>query len=271
MLAPQRFSPNTVMPSFWPGGVAIRPDIEGSPELQIEALWQYLIDGRQAATPRGVVRERLEIAVSAEARMLRRQYPGIGKRGIGVGYPGGINLAYDAEQMRLGSIWQGKFADPGGVWTGQGSGNVRPLGRTIEFPKGPELDFIANPWKVDDGRPPLHQFKGYSLDRARRPAFRYSFDSVDIKDSFQEVVEENLVFFRRTVTITSGKPRDDLRFRIISGKEFGNGRGQFTVDRKLMVRLGSEHSLQVEDDQLVVPLKLEAGENEPLVIEYLWE
>ena len=62
--------------------------------------------------------------------MLRRSYQGIGKRGIGVGYPGGVNLAFDAEQMRLAMIWKGKFADPSGVWRGQGSGNVRPLGRT---------------------------------------------------------------------------------------------------------------------------------------------
>ena len=40
MLDPQRFSPNTVMPSFWPGGKAIRPDIAGGPEDQVEALWQ---------------------------------------------------------------------------------------------------------------------------------------------------------------------------------------------------------------------------------------
>ena len=61
--------------------------------------------------------------------MLRRSYPGIGKRGIGVGYPGGVNLAFDAEQMRLAMIWKGKFLDPGGVWTGQGHGTARPMER----------------------------------------------------------------------------------------------------------------------------------------------
>ena len=67
MLAPQSFSLNTVMPSFWPGGKAIRKDVEGDPEDQIEALWQYLIDGRQARAPSGVVREPLEIVVIDEA------------------------------------------------------------------------------------------------------------------------------------------------------------------------------------------------------------
>ena len=78
--------------------------------------------------PRGVVRERLEIVVTDEAKMLRRSYQGIGKRGIGVGYPGGVNLAFDAEQMRLAMIWKGKFLDPGGVldrartWNGKADG-----------------------------------------------------------------------------------------------------------------------------------------------------
>ena len=184
MLDPQEFSPNTVMPSFWPNGVAIRKDLEGDAKFQVEALWQYLVDGRQARMPRGVIREPLEIVVTNEAQMLRRSYPGIGKRGIGVGYPGGVNLAFDAEQIRLAMIWKGRFVDPAGAWYGQGSGNVRPMGNAIKLPAGPELDDEAEPWQVDTGRPPNHQFKGYDLDDVRRPKFRYRFEMLKSKISF---------------------------------------------------------------------------------------
>ena len=116
MRDPQRFSTNTIMPSFWPGGRAIRKDIiDGDTDKQIQALWRYLMDGRQARTPRGLIREPIELVAADEAVMLRRSYNGIGKRGIGVGYPSQVNLAFDAEQMRLAIIWKGKFADPGGV------------------------------------------------------------------------------------------------------------------------------------------------------------
>ena len=128
MMFPQKFSPNTVMPSFWPGGVAIRKDLEGDASTQIEALWQYLIDGRQAGTPRGVVREPLEIVVTNTPRMLRRKYPGIGKRGIGVGYPGGVNLAFDAEQMRLGLLWKGEICRSGRSLDGPGFGQCQTDG-----------------------------------------------------------------------------------------------------------------------------------------------
>jgi mono/diheme cytochrome c family protein len=129
MKRPQQLSANTIMPSFWPGGTAIRKDIlDGDPSLQIEALWQYLLDGRQARTPRGLIIEPIELLATDEAVMLRRSYPEVGKRGIGVGYPANVNIVFDAEQMRLATLWTGKFADPGGVWRSQGHGRVRPLG-----------------------------------------------------------------------------------------------------------------------------------------------
>ena len=279
MLAPQKFSPNTVMPSFWPGGLAIRKDIEGTPEDQIEALWQYLIDGRQAGTPSGVVREPLEILVANEAKMLRRSYPGIGKRGIGVGYPGGVNLAFDAEQLRLATIWKGKFVDPAGVWTGQGSGNVRTIGKTTELAKGPDLDDADNPWVVDDGRPPNHKFKGYFLDESRRPTFRYVFDSIDVEDFFSELIDEsaNEVWLRRSVRITTSEQRDNLRFRIASGNEISaNDDGTYSIDNQIKIRVVAEHEVRVVDDgqggkQLDIPLKLAPDVEQKLVVEYLWE
>ena len=133
MRSPQAISPNTVMPSFWPGGKAIRKEIlDGDTDQQIGAVWEYLQDGRQARVPRGLRREPIELLASeGHAAMLRRSYQGIGKRGIGVGYPGGVNLAFDAEQLRLAMIWKGKFADPAGVWRSQGHGTVRPLGSEL--------------------------------------------------------------------------------------------------------------------------------------------
>ena len=278
MLAPQEFAPNTVMPSFWPQGKAIRKDLSGTPELQIEALWQFLIDGRQARAPSGVVREPLEIIVTTEAVMLRRSYPGIGKRGIGVGYPRGVNLAFDAEQMRLGMIWKGKFVDPAGVWTGQGSGNVRPMGKMIHFAKGPALDDRSKPWAVDEGRPPNHQFKGYTLDKSRRPTFRYRFETVEVEDFFSQAEDQSTkqISLRRSVSLLASKRRDDLRFRIASGKKITKFEDRiFEIDGRFKVRLISSHLAEIKksDDgmALQMTLDLQKGDREKLEFEYLWE
>ncbi len=275
MMFPQKFSPNTVMPSFWPGGVAIRKDLKGDASTQIEALWQYLIDGRQAGTPRGVVREPLEIVVTNTPRMLRRKYPDIGKRGIGVGYPGGVNLAFDAEQMRLGLLWKGKFADPGGVWMGQGSGNVRPMGRPVTLPTGPELDDADQPWLVDDGRPPNHQFQGYELDKERRPTLQYRFDNVDVRDFFRPVVqpgsEEGLL--HRELTFTATEDRDQLLFRIGQADKIDDANeGWFRLGPELEVRLVTPQKVErvdwQEGQRIQVPLSLAPGQPQTLILEY---
>jgi hypothetical protein len=225
-----------------------------------------------------VVRERLEIVVANEAKILRRSYPGIGKRGIGVGYPGGVNLAFDAEQMRLGFIWKGKFVDPGGVWTGQGSGNVRPLGKTIDFPKGPELDDSLRPWVVDDGRPPNHRFKGYVLDQFRRPTFHYVFESVEVADFFSEFTDEatGKVNLRRSVSLSTARQRKNLSFRIVSAKEItATGDRLYEIGERLKIRLISNQKAQIVDSgdgqMLKILLDLDAGKDQKLVIEYLWD
>lgn len=275
---PQRYSQNTVMPSFWPGGRAVRQDIlDGSSDLQIEALWQYLLDGRQARAPRGLIREPLELLAGDEAVMLRRSYPGIGKRGIGVGYPGQVNLAFDAEQMRLALIWKGKFADPGGVWTGQGSGNVRPLGSDlIPFPRGPELDDADAPELADDERPPHHQFKGYYLDDLQRPTFMYRVGNIDVEDYPVDVAdsESGEHRIRRTITLTSEQGRDDMVFRVAAGEAITEvGDTTWLIGDSLHVHVDSPQPARIVETpagkQLRIPLDVPAGAT-TFVIEYSW-
>ncbi len=278
MRDPQRLSPNTIMPSFWPGSRAMRRDIlEGDRDRQIEALWQYLLDGRQARTPRGLILEPLELLATGEAVMLRRSYPGIGKRGIGVGYPGQVNLAFDAEQMRLAMIWQGKFADPAGVWRSQGHGSVRPLGdNLIQFAPGPDLDDTQNPWIIDEGRPPQHQFKGYSLDDKMRPRFKYQFAGIRVEDYPVDVLDPSSgrAFIRRTVLLKSETERGNLAFRAATGKSIEpRGDGVFLVDGRLTVRIDGSHRGTVVDgtdfQQLHIPLTLVDGSTS-LTLEYRW-
>ena len=277
MRDPQRLSLNTVMPSFWPGGRAIRKSIlNGNTDLQVAALWRYLQDGRQAGTPRGLIRKPLEIVVGDEAVMLRRQYRGIGKRGIGVGYPNRVNIAFDSEQMRLAMIWKGKFADPGSVWRGQGSGSVRPLGTDLlQFPRGPELDDAKKPWRVDDGRPPSHRFKGYSLDEKRRPVFRYQFDNIAVEDYLVDVKQKSgATILRRTLTLRSKDGRKGTVFRAAVHKTVvSEGKGTFRVGDTLRIRVGGNSKAQItrtpNGNALRIPLDVPAGKSQ-LTLEYLW-
>ncbi|GAB5443086.1 MAG: hypothetical protein Fues2KO_34350 [Fuerstiella sp.] len=285
MRSPQTFVPNTVMPSFWPGGRAIRSDLPGTADDQIEALWQYLLDGRQAGAPRGVMREPLEILVTDRARMLRRSYPEMGKRGIGVGYPGGVNLAFDAEQLRLGLIWKGRFVDPGGVWYGQGHGRVRPLGSVLKFASGPDIDDLEQPWAVDDGRPPHHRFRGYSLDEAGRPAFRYEVGTVGVRDFFSEITNSSaeVVGLRRQIECSlvedkdlqnKDEPPPRLRVRIATGQQIVQvTEREYRIGDRLRVLIHSPHEVQMTASatMLQIPFSVTANQNLPIVIDYLWD
>ena len=278
MMSPQRFVPNTVMPSFWPNGKAIRNDLSGTAQQQVEAIWEYLLDGRQARAPRGVIREPLEIVVSEEARMLRRAYPEMdNKRGIGVGYPGGVNIAFDAEQLRLTTIWKGKFVDPSPVWYGQGSGRVKALGKTISLPKGPELDDAQSPWVVDEGRPPNHQFKGYTLDAKRRPTFRYSLGSVTVEDFFSEQrgADPADTSLKRTLKFTASGHSELLRFRLLKGDKVQmNEAGKQVTLGPLTIQILSDHQATTSlagDKQAAILLDFKQGDTQELQLEYRWK
>jgi len=163
------------------------------------------------------VLEPLPLVVAEEAVMLRRNYPGIGRRGIGVGYPAGINLSFDAGQMRLASIWRGDFIEASPAWRGQGSGAIRILSRNvIRFPEGPAFAALATPtesWPTNVSRRlPGFQFQGYTLDRLRRPTFSYEFQGQRITDQFVDVKDgAEGTYFERTLRLE--KPAAALFFR----------------------------------------------------------
>lgn len=278
MHAPQSLSPNTVMPSFWPGGRAMRRDIlEGDRDRQIEAIWMYLVDGRQARTPRGLILEPLQLLARDEAVMLRRKYPDVGKRGIGVGYPNQVNLVFDAEQLRLAALWKGAFADASGVWRSQGHGVVRPLGNDrIGFAMGPDLDHAEQRWVADRGRPAEHRFMGYSLDRKRRPRFRYRFGEIQVDDYSVDQIDDmtQIPWIERTVTFQSERPQSDLVFRAATGRTITpDDDGVFIVDDRLRVRVPAGFAAAISDQgdgkELLVPIDI-ARDPITLTLQYHW-
>ncbi len=276
MANPQAISPLTIMPSFWPGGKSPLPKIlGGDPSLQRDALWQYLARGPEARRPAGIQFEPLELAVGDEAVMLRRSYPDIGKRGIGVGYPNKVNLSFDAGQLRLASLWQGGFIEASGVWRGQGHGRVRILGDNIvKFPEGPafaKLTSMEQPWPEPDGRRSKgFQLRGYTLDEKRRPTLEYDFDATGIRDEFLDMKDDQgRAFFRRKLSLDGGGAKQGLHFRIALDREIKKtGEREYAIGRLLTVRMDREGIIRTTDKgmELLLPL---AGSGQT-VIEYHW-
>jgi mono/diheme cytochrome c family protein len=247
MSSPQRFSPLTIMPGFWPDGKSPLPDVlGGDPGKQRDALWQWLARGPEAGEPRGLVLEPLVVAVTNEAVIIRRAFPGIGKRGIGVGYPAGINLSFDAGQLRLGSLWSGGFIEASSIWRGQGAGQAHILGKdTMTFPPGVAFAVLESPataWPTNLARQAEgFAFKGYSLDAQQRPTFRYEFSDVLVEDFFLDTkAGDGKPHLVRSLKFPQRPPPPGLHFRAAADKQLeARGENTFAIGKGLLVRLSA--------------------------------
>jgi mono/diheme cytochrome c family protein len=265
MAQPQRFAPLTVMPSFWPEGKSPLPEVlGGNASQQQNALWQYLMQGPEASEPSGLVLEPLIVAVKEEAVIIRRAFPGIGKRGIAVGYPREVNLAFDASQMRLAMIWSGAFVEASGIWRGQGSGQLRALGKpNLTFPNGPALARLATAdaaWPAVDPTPQVSKnaFQGYSLDEKQRPTFRYLVDGIHVVDYFQERLDAGgKAFLERTLTFPD-RTQKQVYLRVASDPVIDSKQAmEYTIGSDLRVRLNATANIREADGakELILPVK----------------
>ena len=276
MREPSRFHPTVIMPSYWPNGQSTRPKILGGDTAQqIEALWAYLGDGSGARKPVGLSRQSSELRVGDVAEICRGRSPA-GYRGIGVGYPERISLAFDSEEMVLRQMWKGDFASAE-------MGSFHPRGtETILFPRGipfHRLDSLEGSWpykgKTNYPFPQDHgyQFRGYRLDAKRRPTFVYLYGEIGVEDFFEDLRDkEGKAYFKRTLTFDAHGKTEPFYFRVATGKKISKrSAGQFGADA-LEVRIFGGHQGVVREGELgevLIPLTLPEGRS-TLIIEYQW-
>lgn len=278
--APVQFKPGTLMPQFFVDGVSVRPELgDGDAQHQIDAIWYYLAEGRNVRKPDGIRRAPIVLEVDAEAVMLRRSVQNTGKRGISVGYPSGVNLSFDAESLALNQIWWGGFIDAAGVWTGQGSGEARILGKDrVTLPKGPAFVVLPDtdaPWPDLSRRELDQQFLGYDLDAQQRPAFRYVCEDVTITDAPIELqaADASRPILRRKLSFLSASDKT-LQFRVARDARIEDlGDGMVRVGPALHLRLPPD-SFRVraagDQHELLVAIPLRVGTTD-FVIDYEWK
>ncbi len=198
MHQPLRMAPGTRMPqAFVEGKSTLSTVLNGDPKGQAEAMWTYLSLGMGLPLPEGMEPPKgLIIAVRDRPEVLRTFMNDAGSKAIAVGYPGGVNIAFSADQCRLAYSWAGNFLDASPVWANRGgapakllgpkfwsSANGHPWGLTVNPHIPPDFVARANnpafglplplePARIYDGPEAVH-FEGYSLDKDGRPTFRY--------------------------------------------------------------------------------------------------
>ncbi len=169
---------------------------------------------------------------NGEAIVYRNFIEGVGPRGIAVGYPNGVNLCYDADQMAPALLWQGAFMDAKRHWTGRGSGAQPPLGynRFKPAPSGPALALLSQPeapWPAFKTRPDRLRFRGYRLDEKRFPAFKFEMGSVTVTETWKPAgsTASNDLRITRSLYFIAPEPTAHLFVRVAAGNLQPNAGG----------------------------------------------
>ena len=261
---PQQFRPGTRMPASWPEGKTFYPSVlDGTAAGQIEAVWRYL-GGAKPRPPVGSGTNPIELVPVDRPIVYRNFIEGAGPRAIGVGYPEKVNLAWDADRLRLALVWRGPFIDAGKHWTGRGQGFQSPLGDRVFTPdiatplaRFEDATALAEaPWpkgsaRDADGPVGGHRFAGYALDSEGRPTMRWRWGDMLVLERFvpAEFTDEappadgkgsdgKRIGLRRTVTVAGPSPTPITAWRLATGKHIDavDG-GWYVVDHAWRVRL----------------------------------
>lgn len=286
MLDPQAYRPGTRMPASWPRGqVMLKKILDGTADTQVHALWAYLSDAEKASPPTGLElgKRLIELTASDEPVIYRNFIEGAGPRAIGVGYPERVNLAFDAQQLRLAMIWHNAFIDASRHWTGRGQGFQPPLGdNLLRLPEGPAWAILNEPtaaWPNVELRETAARFGGYELDEKRRPAFLYQVAGVEIRDTMVPLPAESFAPLRRQLSIRPGEQTTgagaQLYFRAALGKSIVKKQdGHYRIDDSWDLVVSTDEATDVlmvkQGQQMELRIRLDANQKTQTTLEYRW-
>lgn len=181
---------------------------------------------------------------------------------ISVGSPEQVHYTYDLDKGALVQVWRGAFLDATPMWHDRGDGSSRPMGM-VQRMGAPALFLTklassqAN-W-VTDTTGSGYSPKGYVLDEADRPTFRYMSYGSSVDDKIR--VLANGQGIQREVTITS--PASDLYARLATGTTISTvENGMYLVDGQQYLRIddaaGGKPTIRqgsTGKQELIVPVK----------------
>jgi mono/diheme cytochrome c family protein len=167
LLNPQVTQPGTVMPPMFVG--------RKKADQEIESLWTYLREVEGQPLPEGLMSaEDFELKPDLEKRVIvfRSFIEGVSTHAIGVGFPGGLNAAFDAKTSRWALIWKGRFLNAMSNWQERAMTPIKPLGTDVKEVPSTTGERV---------------FGGYKLGKDGVPTFLYRQDGQQVEDTLRPV------------------------------------------------------------------------------------
>jgi len=173
-------------------------------------------------------------------------------RAIGIGFPGGVNLAYSADNLAPELIWTGNFIDASRHWIDRGQGNQPPAGENI-------VKLSGSPALPKESR-----FRGYKLDPAGNPTFSVQIGKQFVLDSWKPGTVDGAPALVRSLTVNGqGNPVEILITDKLPLKKEGQ-------DYQLgnLIRIRAEHAdIETRDGKAFLKL----APSQPVTLTYRWK
>lgn len=189
LLDPATYRPGTLMPPLWPGGHSTVKDVlGGDTERQIAAIWEFIKDGE--GVPEGFPDRAggaFELKPVDRPIIQRTFFEKAGMKAILVGFPGGINLAFDGDKAQLAQVWRGPFFDAYNTWYTRAAPIEKPLSDEVYNVSVSEKDA---------------RFRGYRTDEDGNPTFLSTLGDQEVEESY--AVEDGKLI--RTIKWSEGRP-----------------------------------------------------------------
>lgn len=205
LMNPVAFPTGTRMPPFWPGGQPMNPALAGGgkAERQIDSIIRYLEEVDESLPPEGLVSRTAQVLEPKERPIIFRTFlKGTGTHAIAVGFPGGMNVAFDALAVRWSMAWRGKFIDADGTWNQRYVKMEQPLGEALIHLEDAGKNSILG----HEGATP--QFRGYHITKDGVPVFDYDLGTLHVEDRLEPGPSGGL---KRTLRI-SGQTSERVQF-----------------------------------------------------------
>lgn len=175
--------------------------------------------------------------------------------GISVGEPTGIHYAINLEKGALARVWKGDFLDVTPMWNDRGNGMSIPQGSVLNLSNQPTLALIASDqtaWPASYGETDGFRQRGYEIDAAGRPTFKYDVAGVKVEDQIRPDADSK--FLNRELRITGTIPAT-LKCRLATGKEIVKiSDNTFVVDKSYYIQADGAAIRTIGGNQeLVVP------------------
>lgn len=239
-------------------GITLYASLKGQPDI-IFSSEKIRGPKRRKKKPNPII---LKPVNPGEAITHRTFLSGSQPRSIAVGYPGSVNLAWNADTMNLDLLWRGGFINVAPHWIGRGSGSAVAGFDKINIVDGMSLQVLESgqqPWisfskaqvKYERDKPqaeinqsisvgiqhPDYNFKGYTMDAKRFPTFIYDFKKIAVTDTFKPSSEGDLDSITRTIKF-SGPVDRHTYLLVAAGSEYSKiSQGWISVAKGFSIKI----------------------------------